>query len=335
MAGLSAPLRLRRLGPPARWLRRRPPLFVSWMLVEACNYRCDHCGCWREPGDELSPDQALRYAGEMVQAGVLAVSLCGGEVTLRPDLGAVLRALHRGGVTTRITSNGRLVPRRIEDLRTLSRLKLSLDGPPEVHDAVRGVGAFDALVAAIDAARAAGIPTELNTVLTRQVVARLDETLQLVAALDLPVSFNPLELRHGPAAAGVAHASPDPADLARAVDHLLALRRQGDRRIRNSPGTLQVLRGWPRLAPVDCQAGRWFCRVLVDGRVAACDRTYAPSPIPPALPPGTPPMGFLAQLPALQRAGHCARGCWRNNTIEVNRGLRGRLDALDVMRRWS
>lgn len=328
MAGLSARSRAR---PAARWLRHRPPPFVSWMLTEACNYSCEHCGCWRDPPAELSEDQALAYAHEMVALGVLAVSLCGGEVTLRRDLGELLRVLHAGGVTTRVTSNGRLVPRRIDDLRTLSRLKLSLDGPPDLHEQVRGPGSYDALLAALDAARGAGIPTELNTVLTRSVVARLDETLDLVGRLGVAVTFNPLELRHPSAAQGVTAAAPRPSDLREAVDRLRALRDQGDARIGNSPGTLSAMRGWPHLDPVDCAAGRWFCRVLVDGRVAACDRDYAPSPMPP---PGTPP-GFRDQVLALGRAGLCHPGCWRNNTIEVNRGVRGRLDALGVMRRWS
>lgn len=319
-----------RQGAPAL-LRHRAPPFVSWMLIEACNYTCAHCGCWRESPAALSEEQALRYAREMVQVGVLAVSLCGGEVTLRRDLGDILATLHRGGITTRITSNGRLVPRRIGELRGLSRLKLSLDGPPDLHDQVRGEGAFTAVLAALEAARGAGIPTELNCVLTRGLVDRLEETLDLVGRLGQRVTFNPLETRHEAAGPGVLAASPDPAALRLAVDRLLALRAAGDRRIANSPGTLRVMRGWPHLEPVDCSAGRWFCRVLVDGRVAACDRAYAPVPPPP---PGQPP-GFAAQVARLRRAGLCQEGCWRNNTIEVNRGVAGRIDALGVMRRWG
>ncbi len=330
MAALSL---VRRAPVAARWLRTRPPLFVSWMLTEACNYTCDHCGCWRDPPAELDARQARAYAHDMVAAGVVAVSLCGGEVTLRKDLGQLLRILHAGGVSTRITSNGRLVPRRIDDLRTLSRLKLSLDGPPDLHDDIRGPGAFDAVVAALHAARAAGIPTQLNTVLHTRLLPRLEQTLDLVGSLDATVTFNPLEIRHDIAADGVEAAAPDPALHRAAVQSLIDRKRAGDRRIANSPGTLQVMLDWPTLPPVDCAAGRWFCRVTADGRVVACDRDYAPHPPGPAISPADAP-GFAAGLASLRRAGRCQQGCWRNNTIEINRGLAGAVDALTVMGRW-
>jgi len=308
----------------------RAPWFLTWALTDRCNYTCDHCGCWRVPGDELTADEARAYAHAMVREGVLGANLCGGEVLLRKDLGEVVAILRDGGVLTRITTNGRLLPARIDELRGINRVKISLDGPPDLHDAVRGEGAFDAVVTALDVARAAGIGVQLNTVLTAGVVARVDEVLDVVSRLDCTVSFNPIEVRHDVAEHGVDAARPATEAYRAVIDGLIAAKGGGDRRIANSVGTLRILRRWPDASPVDCGAGVRFARVLSDGRVVACDRPYAPHP-PPS--PGV--RDFGVWLDRLERAGHCTEGCWRNNTIELNRLLAGGLDALPVAARWT
>ncbi|MCP4872110.1 MAG: radical SAM protein [Proteobacteria bacterium] len=322
---------LRVIKPALRWARSRSaPWFVTWALTERCNYTCDHCGCWRVPGDELPPDVALQYAREMVEAGVVAVNLCGGEVLLRPDLGDVIRTLADAGIVVRVTTNGSMVPRRIAELRPLSCLKLSLDGPPDLHDAVRGEGAYEALVAAVDAARGADIPVMINTVLTAVVCDRLEEVFATLDTLEATGTFNPIELRHDEASDGVDAATPTPAAMQAAVGALIERAERDDPRVGNSLGTLRYLRTWPAIEAVDCRAGQRFCRVLSDGRVAACDRSYAPTPPPP---PGLVPTGFHAGVAALRRAGSC-EGCWRNNTIEVNRALSGSLGAVDSLVSW-
>ena len=322
---------LKAVRPALRWARsRRSPWFVTWALTERCNYTCDHCGCWRVPDPELSEDDSLRYAREMVQAGVVAVNLCGGEVLLRPDVGAVVHTLASAGVIVRITSNGALVRRKLDELRPLSCLKLSLDGPPDLHDEVRGAGAFDVLVDAMEAARSVGIPVMVNSVLTAAVCERLDELLDVVGRLEAPATFNPIELRHDEARTGVDAATPTPAAMAGAVAKLQRLQRDGDPRVGNSAGTLQYMATWPDIGAVDCRAGQRFFRVLSDGRVVACDRPYAPHPPPPVR---AAPTGFLAGVDRLSRAGECV-GCWRNNTVELNRALSGSLGAAGSLVSW-
>ena len=181
-----------------RWLgRRRAPLLVAWRLTERCNLRCRQCALWLDPPEELSPREAEAYAREMVAEGVLAVSLLGGEVLLREDLGRLIAILDHGGVAVRVTSNGILVPRRLDTLRRARLLKLSLDGPEEVHDSLRGQGAYAGLMAGLEAARRAGIPVQLNTVLSRELLPGIDAYLALVQRLACRVSFQPLELRAG------------------------------------------------------------------------------------------------------------------------------------------
>ena len=59
------------------------PLFVSWQLTRDCDLACLHCCTDSAPGkhlpDELTPVEALRVAGEIIDAEVPYVMLCGGE----------------------------------------------------------------------------------------------------------------------------------------------------------------------------------------------------------------------------------------------------------------
>ena len=278
---------------------------------------------------ELTPVQARDMARAMTMGGVLAVSFCGGEVLLREDLGTLLRRFHRDGVTTRVTSNGLLVPERMEDLKWAGGLKLSLDGPPDLHDHIRGAGAYEAIEAALAAARGAQLPVQVNSVLSHRLILRLEEHLETIGRLGVSVTFQPPEVRPGADEDAVRAAMPTPLALQAAAAHIVSLKRRRDRRIGNSLGTLEILARWPEQAPIDCAAGSRFCRVAADGRVLACDRPQAPHPPPQA---GQAP-DFARGVREMRKAGRC-QGCWRNNTLEINRLLGGSAGAWDAVRRW-
>ncbi len=102
-----------------------------------------------------------------------------------------------GGFSTRgpaagcvLTSNGLMVPRRIEELRRLSTLVLSLDAPGPANDAQRGAGVFAAVQRALAAARAAAIPVKLNAVMSARTAPHLDALLAFCEAHDLHVTVN-------------------------------------------------------------------------------------------------------------------------------------------------
>jgi len=227
-------------------------------------------------------------------------------------------------VVTRVTSNGLLVPARLADLRHATSLKISVDGPEDVHDGLRGRGSHRAARDAVVAAQGAGIPAQLNAVLSAPLLPKLDRLLADARALGVSVTFQLPEDR----GAGVDELAPAPAELRLAISRLLALRAAADPVVGNSPGTLAMLARWPDPPTVDCHAGLRFCRVLAGGRVVACDRPQAP---PASVP--VPDSGCSAGFAALRKAGACT-GCWRNNTLEINRLLGGQFDSLAAVGRW-
>lgn len=130
------------------WKRR--PLHLTFFVTRRCDAGCDFCfSRTRAPGKapELSLDEIARLAPSV--GPLLWLSYSGGEPTLREDLPEITRifARHCRPVIVLLSSNG-LDPERTAAAaagllaaapRSTIVVKLSLDGPAEVHDRLRGV----------------------------------------------------------------------------------------------------------------------------------------------------------------------------------------------------
>ena len=141
------------------------PEFLVFPITYRCNLHCKMCFC---------PDQA-KEMGELDLAGVdkcLAsitfasgghighVNLTGGEPFLRNDITEVVRCLSRCGVEkVGISANGLDTERTLGAFKTLLdafpgiswAIQLSIDGPEEVHNRVRGdKKAFASVIATLE-----------------------------------------------------------------------------------------------------------------------------------------------------------------------------------------
>lgn len=144
----------------------RYPLHVVFCLTGACNLRCLHCSsaAGRRLPDEFSTAAARAVLDELAALGVVDVAFSGGEPLLRPDLCDLVAHAAALGLRTGTSTNGRfLSAERAAALKAagLGRLQVSLDGPPAVHDAIRGAGVYADAVAAIERSVAAGLTTHV------------------------------------------------------------------------------------------------------------------------------------------------------------------------------
>jgi MoaA/NifB/PqqE/SkfB family radical SAM enzyme len=265
-----------------------PPLLsVDLHLTQRCNLRCTYCSSPLNRTPELDTATWCRLLDEIAALGAQRITLLGGEPLLRADLGEIIAHARRCGLRVGVTSNSLLVPRRIAVLRGISHLTLSLDAPGPANDAVRGEGVFAAVVAAIGAARAAGIAVKLNAVLSAVTAPHLDELLAFVERHDLPLTIN--VVRSGaPDLWHDAATIKDDDDAIRALLLRLAELARRNPRILFSPATYRygaiwrdydrdrVMHGeWPaadarvREAP-RCQRGRSALTIDADGNVYPC-----------------------------------------------------------------
>ena len=146
------------------------PLLVTWQLTRDCDLACLHCCTDSAPGkrlpDELTREEALALAGDLVASGVPYAMLAGGEPLLVPHFFEVAEALAAGGVRLKIETNGqRLDAAAVARLGALDvrSVQVSLDGDTEeTYARQRPGGSLAKAHAACRALVEAGLPLEVT-----------------------------------------------------------------------------------------------------------------------------------------------------------------------------
>lgn len=132
------------------------PQSVSFTITNACNLKCQMCGQWSEEGymhgrkESLKQEMGLadwtRLVDELAAHHVPSFLIRGGEPFLFPDIVDLLDHANGRGLFVSIDTNGTLLRDYAEDIVRIKNihLTLSVDGPQEIHDQVRGVrGCFE------------------------------------------------------------------------------------------------------------------------------------------------------------------------------------------------
>ncbi len=157
------------------------PQVLSLTVTNRCNLKCRMCGQWgltgyMRQGRKLESMPAKRWielVNEGARGGVKFVCLRGGETLLFPGIMDVIRAIKSHGIPICMDTNGTRVERLAEEL-AVSRIdivNISVDGPEEIHDRVRGVpGTFKALAAGVkrlkEIVKCTGSPTTMSACFT-------------------------------------------------------------------------------------------------------------------------------------------------------------------------
>jgi MoaA/NifB/PqqE/SkfB family radical SAM enzyme len=249
------------------------PIAVAWLVTGRCTAACTYCR-WKRlrESTELDTTQALRMIDDMHGAGVLMISFTGGEPLLRDDIGALIRRVKERGLVCKLNTNGLLVERHLKELKPLDLLQVSLDGPPALHDRMRGKGSAEKVTRAVKVARDAGIPLQLVACLSKETVGAIDEVLRYALELRVPLHFQPVapaDLSDEDRAASV----PSREALGDAFAHLLDLQRRRDRLARAIGNPRSELRYHLEV----CREGRRGCdaalvtaTMLPDGELIFC-----------------------------------------------------------------
>ncbi len=145
---------------------------VYWICTQACNLRCVYC--YQEATvprpHELSTEEGLDLVDQAVEVGARTFVFTGGEPFSRRDVLDIARYSKSRGLRTNVITNGHYItPRRIGAVADIfDRVTVSLDhGLPEHHDRSRGRGSWRKAAAAVDLLLEAGVPVDVNSVLTR------------------------------------------------------------------------------------------------------------------------------------------------------------------------
>ncbi|MFA4904428.1 MAG: radical SAM protein [Desulfobaccales bacterium] len=170
---------------------------IQWHLTERCNLKCRHC--YQEGGNfrELSLAEIYRVIEEisdMLKAWHDAYGLdfspsfnvTGGEPVLRTGFFDILGRLVQTGFEIYILSNGTCITldiaKKIAALG-VQGIQISLEGPEEIHEQVRGRGSFAAALLGIRNLLQAGVKVSLNATISRMNAGYFQEMVGLAREL--------------------------------------------------------------------------------------------------------------------------------------------------------
>lgn len=298
-------------------------LSVSFVITNRCNSRCSYCNTYNTPSEEMTTREIFQMIDEFSDLGIRRIGFTGGEPLLREDMGSIVSYAHQKGITTTLFSNGALVPKKIDGLKHLDLLLLSLDGPPEIHDTVRGMkGSFNHVQNAIRAAHETQLPVWINAVITKGNVSQLPFLIDFAVDNHVKVMFMPV-FDHTLSAAKdtITHLSADEASFKGAINHLIVQKKKGAPIVNSLSYFQYILQNWPDTNRLHCRAGMNFCAVGSDGTVYPC-HFFIGSPC------GADGrrLGFRNAFESI-RTPKC-KGCFCNAYIELNLFIAGHLNVI-------
>jgi radical SAM protein len=171
-------------------------MLVYWETTLACGLACRHCRAEAMPTrspDELTTAEGLRLLDAIAGFGrpYPHVVFTGGDPLRRPDLEALVAGATARGIGASLAPavTPDLTEKRLAALGAagIQTISLSLDGSsPERHDGLRGVpGTFEMTLRAADWARAAGLPIQVNTLVTDATLPDLPAIYDVLADLGI------------------------------------------------------------------------------------------------------------------------------------------------------
>jgi MoaA/NifB/PqqE/SkfB family radical SAM enzyme len=160
-----------------------------------CNCRCVMCDIWKTTESrELSAADLETHLDSIDRLGVEWIVFSGGEPLMHSELFRLCALLKQRQIRLTLLSTGLLLERRAaEVVAWFDDVIVSLDGPPAVHDAIRGVpSAFGRLEAGVKAIHGLSqdFPLAARCTIQRLNCGVLDLTVQSARALGLAgISF--------------------------------------------------------------------------------------------------------------------------------------------------
>src|SRR3972149_3646426 len=169
------------------------PFIVIWEVTQAWGLACIRCRAEAQPHRnpmELTKEEGFRLLEEVKKFGNPLFVITGGDPLKRPDVFDFIEHGVKIGLRMAMTPSATPLLTRDNIFKAvekgLSRMAISLDGATEAsHDRFRQVpGSYQLTMNAVNSAREAKLPIQINTTVTNYNKAELEEISQLVKGFD-------------------------------------------------------------------------------------------------------------------------------------------------------
>ncbi len=270
----------------------RTPKSVDVDITSQCNLRCKYCFHKSSAGDtrdELPTEEWVRFFAECGSNAVMDVTIGGGEPFLRPDLTALVDAVVANRMRFSVLSNGgKITPEVARHLAATGRcnhVQISVDGASaEVHDRLRGRGAFEGAMRGIRILKEAGVAITSRITIHRYNIADLDNIVALlIDQIGMPSISTNSACHQGLAREFEEEVQLTPQEQCDAMEKIVALSKRYGNRITAQAGPLAQARGYQQMEDARKQGvgipGRGYltgCGCMWSKIAVRPDGTYVP-----------------------------------------------------------
>ena len=177
----------------------RPLDEIAIELTVYCNLSCEMCSVWELKQHGVPFDAVSEILRQARQLGATVFTPCGAESFMRKDFLDIVELAHElGFVRQDIVTNGTMITEahldRLQRYPSVA-LHVSIDGPREIHDSLRGAGNYDKSIGAVKRCLARGVEVGLSGVILRESLPHLCSLVTLASELGVgAVSFQPFQL---------------------------------------------------------------------------------------------------------------------------------------------
>ncbi|MDA8171048.1 MAG: radical SAM protein [Nitrospiraceae bacterium] len=279
-------------GPAAKY-----DFFVQWHLTERCNLRCRHCYQADRKETPAGVDLSLKEIGRVIAEisdtlGSWAknyqmdfspsFNITGGEPLLRADLFDIISEARAQGFDVFVLTNGTIINR--QRARALVNagvraVQVSVEGPEEVHDSIRGRGSFSQAMWGVKNLLGAGLTVTLNSTLSSLNAGRMPEMVSLALGMGVQrLGFSRL-VPYGRGSGLIREMLPA-GQVKKLYETLLSLEIDGLEIVTGDPVASQMsIKNHPDAgctAAGGCAAGISGFTILADGAITPCRRLPLP-----------------------------------------------------------
>ncbi len=184
----------------ARMARRNIPILAVLCVTDRCNLKCAYC--YQRPlrGQkvEFTTSEILSLIDELSKMGTKFISINGGEALIRDDIETIIDKINKKNLLVQLTTNGQLITEKIDVIKKVDSLCVSLDGNKESNDLNRGQGSYDKIIKGLECLKANNILFHTNTVITKNNLKAVDEIMALALQYGFKAQFSILRQEDAP-----------------------------------------------------------------------------------------------------------------------------------------
>jgi radical SAM protein with 4Fe4S-binding SPASM domain len=163
-------------------------------ITQKCNLACPQC--YKNSGgrdeNELTKKEIFSLINQASDAGIFNLFISGGEPTCREDLFEIIDYAYKKNIRCILTTNG-VYGKDILDKIIASRplyVQISLDGPKDVHDKIRGEGNFERSINSIRYLSSKGIKVNITNHLCGPNKDFVEDLVKVASDLKVSVKFS-------------------------------------------------------------------------------------------------------------------------------------------------